>query len=170
MSTEMLRDEALAILGLDPVDDPDANAVDRAYHGRLSVYREGALASYALMDDTERRDRLADIEAAHKVLAAPDPAHAPSESGAPTSKPPPFDPASPGASLRRAREHLRLSLPEMAEKTRILRSHLIALEEERYDTLPPAPYVRGFALQYARALGIPEAEELAQEIVARSRE
>ncbi|MDF1563816.1 MAG: helix-turn-helix transcriptional regulator [Deltaproteobacteria bacterium] len=168
MSQPTPREEALRLLGLDPETEPDTREIDRAYHGRVAVYREGALASYALMDESERRERLAQVEAAYKLLSEPE-REAFSEALPPTSKPPPYDPASPGASLKRVREHLRLTLDDCAGRTRIMRAHLESLEEERWESLPPAAYVRGFALQYAKSLGITEAEALANELVARSK-
>jgi len=167
----MDRTQALSLLGLEPdTQDPlDPATLERAYRGHLDIYREGALASYALMDGGERSARLVEIEAAYKLLALPAEEPKAEPSPAVPSRPPPYDPSAPGASLRRAREHQRLGLDELASRTRILRSHLEALQQERYDTLPPVAYVRGFALQYARALGIAEAEDLAQEIVSRAR-
>jgi len=169
MSTKMDRREALEILGLDPDISHEARAVVRAYQERLAVYQEGALASYALMDEAERAARLDEIQAAFQTLDAEEKAQSAVEAE-PSPSLPPFDPASPGACLRRAREHLRLDLDDVANRTRILRAHLAALEEERYEQLPPPAYVRGFALQYARALGIAEAEALAHAVVARLRE
>lgn len=166
----MERDEALAILGLDPEVTHDARAVGQAYQARLAVYREDALASYALMDESERARRLEEIESAYRFLSRPDPQIEVDETAEPAPRPPPpVDPEAPGASLRRAREHLRLDLEALAQRTRILRTHLEALEEERFEDLPPVAYVRGFALQYARCLGIEDAEALAQAFVVRLR-
>ena len=43
----------------------------------------------------------------------------------------------------------------MEHRTRI--RNLDSLENEHYGQLPPEPYVRGYVLEYARALGIRDA-------------
>lgn len=60
-----------------------------------------------------------------------------------------------GTLLKRIREARNLSLEEMSETTRISRTYLTALEEESFQKLPAAVYVRGFLTQVARALKIP---------------
>ena len=72
---------------------------------------------------------------------------------------PPLDLSEPGAYLRRAREHLGLTLSQLRKYTRIRCLELI--ECQRFALLPPEPYARGFILLYARTLGIREAEDLA---------
>jgi flagellar biosynthesis protein FlhG len=72
---------------------------------------------------------------------------------------PPLDRAEPGAYLRQCREALGLSLAEMVEQTRI--RTLGPIENERFDLLPPEPYLKGYLFEYARALGLTEIMELA---------
>jgi len=82
---------------------------------------------------------------------------------APTPQPrplPPLDRAEPGAYLRRCREALGLTLPEMTERTRI--RGLDHIESERFEHLPPEPYLKGYLLEYARELNVPEIAELAR--------
>jgi flagellar biosynthesis protein FlhG len=67
---------------------------------------------------------------------------------------PPLDPAAPGAYLRRCREALGLSLAEMTDRTRI--RNLEQIEQERFGQLPPEPYLKGYLLEYGRALGLPD--------------
>ena len=76
--------------------------------------------------------------------------------------------AEPGAHLRYCREFLGLSLPDLCHHTRI--RQLEQIEAERFDELPPESYTRGFVLQYAQALGIPESQALANRFTARLRE
>jgi len=59
-----------------------------------------------------------------------------------------------GETLRRAREARGLSLAQAERLTKIRAVHLAALEEERFATLPPRPYARGFIRTYAAALGL----------------
>ncbi len=80
---------------------------------------------------------------------------------------PPLDVSHPCVYLRRCREHLGIPLAELSDHTRIRR--LDRIEDERFDELPPEPYLRGYVLQYARALGIGEAEALAASFLERRR-
>ena len=60
----------------------------------------------------------------------------------------------PGRYLRRERELQNLSIEEAAKITKI-RGHLLtAIEEDRYEILPPGLYLRGFLMAYARYLGL----------------
>jgi hypothetical protein len=80
---------------------------------------------------------------------------------------PALDLEHPGAYLRRCRMHQSLQLRELSRRTRI--RHLENIENERFDELPPIPYVRGYVLQYARSLGIREAEALTGSFLDRQR-
>ncbi len=78
---------------------------------------------------------------------------------------PPLDLTEPGAYLRRCRETLGFTLDEMTERTRI--RVLDHIESERFDLLPPEPYLRGYLLEYARELGVSEVAHLASSYLAR---
>jgi len=80
---------------------------------------------------------------------------------------PPLDTSRPGHYLRRCRETLGLPISMITERTRIRR--LDRIENERFEELPPEPYVRGYVLQYARALGIDDADALAASYIDRYR-
>src|SRR5262245_41895062 len=71
---------------------------------------------------------------------------------------PPLDLSAPGAYLRRCREALGLTLSEMAERTRI--RVLDHIENQRFERLPHEPYLSGYLLEYARALGLLESAQL----------
>jgi len=59
-----------------------------------------------------------------------------------------------GKYLKRERELRNISLREVAKNTRV-REHLLrAIEEDQYDLLPVATYVRGFLFSYAKYLGL----------------
>jgi flagellar biosynthesis protein FlhG len=86
--------------------------------------------------------------------------------GAPARRPlPPLDRAQPGAYLRRCREALDVSLTEMAERTRI--RGLDHIESERFELLPPEAYLKGYLLQYAQELGVPEFADLVASYLAK---
>jgi cytoskeletal protein RodZ len=59
-----------------------------------------------------------------------------------------------GSYLKNLRESKRISLREVAKITRVRENILRAIEEEQYHLLPPATYVRGFLLAYAKYLKI----------------
>ncbi|PIV20216.1 MAG: hypothetical protein COZ69_05925 [Deltaproteobacteria bacterium CG_4_8_14_3_um_filter_45_9] len=59
---------------------------------------------------------------------------------------------SPGKFLREERETRNISLEEISNFTKIKERHLKAIEEDRYELLPPALYVKGFLKGYARYL------------------
>lgn len=59
-----------------------------------------------------------------------------------------------GSSLRTAREHRQLELPQVERATNIRVKYLEALEEERFDVLPGTAYAKGFLRTYADFLGL----------------
>ena len=61
---------------------------------------------------------------------------------------------SPGEFLRRERELRHISLDQVAERTKINRRYLEAIEEERYEHLPGEAFVRGFIRSYAQSVGL----------------
>lgn len=61
-----------------------------------------------------------------------------------------------GGLFRQTRERQRVSLEQIASKTRIQQHHLQALEEEDFASLPAKVFVKGFVRSYARALGLDE--------------
>lgn len=66
--------------------------------------------------------------------------------------------AGPGATLRRAREALRLDLAHVAAETRIPLRHLEAIEEDNFESLPSRAYAIGFSRTFAKAVGLDPAE------------
>jgi flagellar biosynthesis protein FlhG len=59
-----------------------------------------------------------------------------------------------GARLRRARMRHGIGIDRIAEVTKINPTYLRFLEEEQFDDLPAAVYVRGFVTAYARCVGL----------------
>ena len=59
-----------------------------------------------------------------------------------------------GSCLKRKREELGLSLPDLSKKLGIKHEYLENLEEGNYAQLPPQVYVRGFIKSYSNLLGI----------------
>jgi flagellar biosynthesis protein FlhG len=63
-----------------------------------------------------------------------------------------------GPLLRKVRESQGLELAEISAKTKIARSHLSALEEERFEELPAVVYTRGFLVELAKQLRLDPAQ------------
>lgn len=59
-----------------------------------------------------------------------------------------------GQVVRRVREARGVSLPDLAEITKISKRYLVAIEEQNLDDLPARVYLRGFLTQVARALKV----------------
>lgn len=59
-----------------------------------------------------------------------------------------------GARLRRSRMHRGIELQHVAETTKVALHYLQAIEDESFDSLPAAVYVRGFVTAYARTIGL----------------
>ncbi len=74
--------------------------------------------------------------------------------GRPEGLVPLHEPERLGEWLRQARLRRGQTLDDIERTTRIGRVYLEALEAEQYDVLPAPAYVRGFARNYARALGL----------------
>ena len=59
-----------------------------------------------------------------------------------------------GAMLQQARKTKKVSIEEAADELFILKRHLQALENENFADLPQATFARGFAINYAKFLGL----------------
>jgi cytoskeleton protein RodZ len=59
-----------------------------------------------------------------------------------------------GGWLRREREAREVTLAEISEVTKISRTYLEALEEERFDVLPAPVFAKGFLREYAKYVGL----------------
>jgi flagellar biosynthesis protein FlhG len=59
-----------------------------------------------------------------------------------------------GALLGRVRESQGIELEGISARTKIARAHLQAIEDEAYEKLPAAVYVRGFLIEFAKCLGL----------------
>jgi flagellar biosynthesis protein FlhG len=58
----------------------------------------------------------------------------------------------------------------VAHRTKIGSTRLDQIEKEMFDRLPAAVYLRGFVLEYAKALGISQPQEVAAVYLARYHE
>lgn len=67
---------------------------------------------------------------------------------------PPSSSTSFGAMLSRARERKQVTLEDASAELFILKRHLQALEQENFEALPQLTFARGFAINYAKYLGL----------------
>jgi len=140
--------------------------VNRAYKRLKELYSQDSLATYSLVTELERKDRLEQIESAyHSILdflrhQSGDILAGGSEVGQPDSIPDPV--LSTGAYLRWAREQAGLSIRQLADRTKIGSGKLEDIEAERAGHLPPPVYLRGFVYEFARCLGLVNAFELSE--------
>ena len=60
-----------------------------------------------------------------------------------------------GSFLKAVREYKNISLYFISEKSKISKNYLIAIEEENFEVLPKAVFIRGFLVQIAKILDLP---------------
>lgn len=168
------RYEDWQLLDLKP--DAELAEINRALHFRRSLYQPGALATYNLLDEDERLQMLKRVDEAYRRITGnePPPIRAPrpveDTSGNAVEEPvgPPPDPRTqPGELLRYYRRSRGMSLEQLAAMTKIRAALLAQLESEIAEELPAAVFVRGHVLAYARALGLPNPNEIAARYLAK---
>jgi hypothetical protein len=90
-----------------------------------------------------------------KPAVPPAPAGAPAQTPAPAAEidvPMPEGAAWTGPALRRVREARGITIPQIAERTKVTRHHVENIEAERFAALPAPVYLRGILLSLAREL------------------
>ena len=156
--SEMYGEEGLATYSLLEADEIEA---------ARACIRE----AYAVLSSPTERHRY-DVE---QGFAAPDepllpfepappPVPAPPEAKSPPPRPAPPPAPRPaqqvltgpvrGNDLRRLREEKGISLQEIAASSKIGVRYLEYIESDRHSHLPARVYLRGFLMEYARALGL----------------
>ncbi len=137
--------------------------IREAYLLLKSLYSEDSIVTLPITDDIseERKKKiLGEIEEAYQMLAG----SYDRNDGLPEEQEglhpvideydqPPLDARGLGGqALREARERLGIDLQKIALSTRIQVHYLERIENEEFDALPPATYVRGFVVSYAKCL------------------
>lgn len=168
------RYEDWMLLDLSP--GAELSEVNQALHYRRALYQPGALATYNLLEEDERIRMLDRIDEAYRRVTGnePPPRRGPQpapnatddQPEAPTG-PPPDPRTEPGALLSHHRRAKGLSLEQLAAETKIRAVLLQQLETEAVNELPAAVFVRGHVMQYARALGLSDPNEIAARYLAK---
>ena len=159
--------------------------VRRAYKRQKEIYSAGGLATSSLLTEAHLKSEQARLDEAYDTLLDPIRRRAydlstfpeqdgPAVPGARSVRPalaaeqimlqgelareigPETDFT--GALLRKVRESQGIELVEISARTKIGRTHLAAIEEERFADLPALVYVRGFIAEVAKFLKLDPAQ------------
>ncbi|HLK35254.1 MAG TPA: helix-turn-helix domain-containing protein [Polyangiaceae bacterium] len=171
-----------AVLGVSrSASDED---IRRAYKRQREIYATGGLATASLLDGEQLTAAQRKLDEAYDTLLDPVrrraydlstfPEHEPQVLSARSTRPALAaeqlmlqaelqreigpDTEFTGALLRKVRESQGLELAEIGAKTKIARSHLQALEDDRFDELPALVYTRGFLVEFAKQLRLDPAQ------------
>jgi flagellar biosynthesis protein FlhG len=165
-------------LGVSP--QASREQIEKAHRFCQDMYKEGALATYSLLEVGDAQAARSRIGLAYETLSDPErrrqydlslgytptvPQHvpyalnagpAPAASSDAGPSPAVLLASGPllGADLRRIRESRGIALREVASSTKIGLRFLEYIEEDRLALLPPPVYLRGFLQEYARVLGL----------------
>lgn len=171
-----MDDEALQAsydrFGLSP--EASMSEVERSFRELRNLYSEESLATYSLLGDTDRQEKIESLQAAYdrilqSRLQVPtvevdnQPIQSKEEAPAVESQIVYInaDPQQrPGLFLQQTRKARGLSLQDVAERTKIRLYHLQSIEEQHFDALPAPVYLRGFLKEFSRVVKVPEIEAL----------
>jgi flagellar biosynthesis protein FlhG len=160
------------LLGIEADSTPED--AERAWRNLKAIYAEDSFATYGLIEDAERQEKLEELEGAYKRIASrfnEPAAEQPFPAGNLKESLPQLSPVeSVGRLLRQLRENSGLTLGEIAHRTKISPMRLDQIEQEMFERLPATVYLRGFVLEYAKVLGFPQPQEVAGAYLARYKE
>lgn len=158
--------------------------IRRAFKRQREVYATGGLATASLLTENELGAAQSRLEEAHDTLLDPVRRRAYDLSTFPETDAPPLSVAAArpalaaeqlmlqselarelgpdtefsGPLLRKVRESQGIEIVEISSRTKISKSHLVAIEEEAYADLPALVYVRGFVAELAKYLRLDPAQ------------
>ena len=151
-------------------DEASLNEVERAFLELRNLYSEESLATYSLLDDADRQEKLEGLQKAYERIlqsrtqaanVVEDLEHEEAFAPEPTRVCIDADPQqNPGLFLQQSRQALRLSLQDVAARTKVRSSLLQSIEEQCFDFLPAPVYLRGFLKEFARLVKVPDANAL----------
>lgn len=155
--------------------DAKLGDVERAWRNMKAIYAEDSLATYGLLEGTDRQEKLEELESAYGRIV--------NCFSGPGAKPPSsladnleecLKQLSPSASigkfLREVRESSGFTLRDIADRTKVSPMRLEQIEKEMFERLPVAVYVRGFVMGFAKVLGFAQPQEVAGLYLARYKE
>lgn len=161
--------------GLRP--EASMDEVERSFHELRNLYSEESLATYSLLDDAERLEKLESLQTAYdRILQSR--LHTPATEIEIEGSEEPLAPESqivfidadrekvPGLFLQQMRKARGLSIKDVAERTKVRSSLLQSIEEQCFDDLPAPVYLRGFLRVFARMVKIPDAEAFIDSFMA----
>ena len=162
------------LLGLS--DEASLDEVERSFLELRNLYSEESLATYSLLDDAARQEKLDALRKAYERILqsrshAPDIVEDLEQEEAFASEPTRVRISAdaqqnPGLFLQQSRQALRLSLQDVAARTKVRSSLLQGIEEQRFDFLPAPVYLRGFLREFARLVKVPDANALIDAFMA----
>jgi len=159
------RAEALRCLRLN--EDASLLDLERAYRALRETYAEGSLATYALLDSQQRKEKLQELEAAYQLLHN-DLSVSPREGEEQADIQPAMDNSplpeglTPGEELECWRERRGLTIHEVGVRTKISPMTLSNIEKQLFERLPAPVYLRGFLVQYLSLLEVPGSDALVE--------
>jgi flagellar biosynthesis protein FlhG len=160
--------------------------IRRAYKRMCAVFDPENLVTFGLFDEEGLAAARTRIDEAYDVLldparrrpyeisVFPDALETQAETAqeqVPTGELPPAPSITPdtefsGALLRAVRESQGTSLDQISERTKVGTNYLRCIEEDEFDQLPAAVYVRGFVTEFAKCLKL-EPEQVSQSYLRR---
>lgn len=140
-------------------EDASIHEVERSYRLLRRIYLEpttvGTMPGLQEFSEDKRKEILQELELAYDILKS----HLTVHRAAPRKEKVErvAEGEVTGAWLTTVREEIGYSLDDVAEKTNIRKTYLLALESENFSQLPEAAvYVRGFVRAYLQFLNVKE--------------
>lgn len=157
--------------------DASMDEVEKSFRELRDLYSGESLATYSLLDDHDRQDKLDSLRQAYdRILQARSPeskaAPAPARTAGPSAAKRQnvcIDAdiqQTPGLYLQQSRKALGLSLQDVAARTKVRSSLLQDIEEQRFGFLPAPVYLRGFLKEFARMVQVPDTNALIHAFMA----
>ena len=162
-------------LGISP--EASMGDVNRAFRELRNLYSTDSLATYSLLDDADRQEKLTRLQASFDLILqarqqATPPVESTQEPVLDFEKPPKpesrvifvdADPQQmPGLFLQQTRKARGMSLQDLAERTKIGSYKLECIEEQRFNELPAPVYLRGFVKEFCRTVEVPDVDLLVE--------
>jgi len=167
MDDEKLR-ASFACFGLSP--DATMHEVETSFRELRNLYSEESLATYSLLEDTDRQQKLDSLQKAYDQILQSRRQTSNADRGCENDESSAAsgtqilveaDPReAPGLFLQQTRKAAGISLRDVAAQTKIGSFHLRSIEEQRFDALPAPVYLRGFLREVTRMLKIADANTL----------